>query len=125
MMFGVVNDSCEAIIKVTVGRADAPKMTIEALIDTGFTSFLALPISIIESLDLPWHFSDTGTLGDGSEVVFEIYTGHIIWDGQVEVVDVVASEAMPLVGMGLLYGFKFQVEVVEGGIVSIEAIRSA
>jgi clan AA aspartic protease len=123
MMFGVVNDSCEAIIKVTVGRADAPKMTIEALIDTGFTSFLALPGSIIESLDLPWHFSDTGTLGDGSEVVFEIYTGHIIWDGQVEVVDVVASEAMPLVGMGLLYGFKFQVEVVEGGIISIEAIR--
>jgi hypothetical protein len=27
MMFGVVSDSCEAIIKVTVGRADAPKIT--------------------------------------------------------------------------------------------------
>jgi clan AA aspartic protease len=123
MMFGVVSDGCEAIIKVTVGRADAPKITIEALIDTGFTSFLALPSSIIESLELPWHFSDTGTLGDGREVVFEIYTGHVIWDGQVQVVDVVASEAMPLVGMGMLYGFKFQVEVVEGGIISIEAIR--
>jgi predicted aspartyl protease len=46
MMFGVVSDGCEAIIKVTVGRADAPKITIEALIDTGFTSFLALPSSI-------------------------------------------------------------------------------
>jgi clan AA aspartic protease len=123
MMFGVVSDGCEAIIKVTVGRADAPKITIEALIDTGFTSFLALPSSIIESLGLPWHFSDIGTLGDGSEVVFEIYTGHVIWDGQVEVVDVVASEAMPLVGMSLLYGFRLQVEVVEGGIVNIEAIR--
>ncbi len=122
-MFGVVSDSCEAIVKVTVGRADAPKITVEALIDTGFTSFLSLPISMITSLGLPWHFSDIGTLGDGSEVVFEVYTGHVIWDGQIQVVDVVASESMPLVGMGLLYGFKFQVEVVEGGMITIEAIR--
>jgi clan AA aspartic protease len=123
MMFGVVSDNCEAIIKVAVGRADGPKVTIDALIDTGFTSFLSLPIAMIESLGLPWHFSDTGTLGDGSEIVFEIYTGNIIWDGQSQVIDVVASEAMPLVGMGLLYGFKFQVEVVEGGVITIESVR--
>jgi clan AA aspartic protease len=123
MMFGVVSASCEAILKVTIGRADSPKITIDAVIDTGFTSFLSLPISVIESLELPWHFSDTGTLGDGSEVVFDIYTGHIIWDGQIQSIDVVASEAMPLVGMSLLYGFKLQVEVVEGGIIRIEAIR--
>jgi clan AA aspartic protease len=123
MMLGVVSDSCEAIIKVTVGRADAPKITVDALIDTGFTSFLSLPISTIKSLKLPWHFSDVGTLGDGSEVIFEIYTAHIIWDGKVQAVDVVASEAMPLVGMSLLYGFKLQIEAIEGGIVTIEAIR--
>ncbi|MGI0491325.1 clan AA aspartic protease [Alkalinema pantanalense CENA528] len=123
MMFGVVSDSCEAIIKVTIGGAETPKVTVDALIDTGFTSFLALPRSVIESLGLPWHFSDVGTLGDGSEVIFEVYTGHVIWDGAVQIIDVVASEAMPLVGMGLLYGFKLQIEAVEGGIVAIEAIR--
>ncbi len=123
MMFGVVSENCEAIIKVTIGPADGPKVTIDALIDTGFTSFLALPRSTIESLRLPWHFSDVGTLGDGSEVIFEVYTGHIIWDGSIQIIDVVASEAMPLVGMGLLYGFKLQVEAVEGGIVTIETIR--
>jgi hypothetical protein len=47
----------------------------------------------------------------------------VIWDGAVQIIDVVASEAMPLVGMGMLYGFKLQVEAVEGGIVTIEAIR--
>ena len=123
MMFGVVSDNCEAIIKVTIGRADGPKITIDALIDTGFTSFLALPRSTIESLGLPWHFSDVGTLGDGSEVIFEVYTGHIIWDGAIQIIDVVASEAMPLIGMSLLYGFKLQVEAIEGGIVTIETIR--
>ena len=64
MMFGMVSNSCEAIIKVTVGRSDAPKIIVDALIDTGFTSFLSLPSSLIESLRLPWHFSDIGTLGD-------------------------------------------------------------
>ncbi len=125
MMFGVVNDTCEAIIKVAVGRANSSKITIDALIDTGFTSFLSLPLSMIESLELPWSCRDVGTLGDGSEVVFEMYTASIIWDGQIQVVDVVASEAAPLVGMSLLYGFKFQVEAIEGGIVTIEAIRTS
>ncbi len=93
MMFGVVNDSCEAIIKVAVGHGNLPKIMVDAVIDTGFTSFLSLPSSIIVSLGLPWSCRDFGTLGDGSEVVFEMYTASIIWDGQVKTIDVVASEA--------------------------------
>jgi clan AA aspartic protease len=122
MMFGRVNDNCEAIIKVAVGRIDSPKIAVDAVIDTGFTSFLSLPLSIITELDLTWHYRDVGTLGDGSEVVFELYKASVIWDGQNKMVDVVASDAEPLVGMGLLYGFKLQVEAVEGGYVTIEAM---
>jgi predicted aspartyl protease len=46
MMFGVVNDNCEALIKVAVGRIGSPKITIDAVIDTGFTSFLSLPLKV-------------------------------------------------------------------------------
>jgi clan AA aspartic protease len=123
MMFGVVNDNCEAIIKVAVGRIDSPKIAVDAVIDTGFTSFLSLPLSIITELDLTWHYRDSGTLGDGSEIIFDLYKASVIWDGQNKLIDVVASEADPLVGMGLLYGFKLQVEAVEGGRVTIEAMR--
>jgi clan AA aspartic protease len=122
MMFGVVNDNCEAIIKVAVGRVDAAKIAVDAVIDTGFTSFLSLPLSIITELDLTWHYRDVGTLGDGSEIIFELYKAAVIWDGQRKLIDVVASEADPLVGMGLLYGFKLQVEAVEGGRVTIETM---
>ncbi len=122
MMFGVVNDNCEAIIKVAVGCLGSPKIAVDAVIDTGFTSFLSLPLSIITELDLTWHYRDIGTLGDGSEVVFELYKAAVIWDGQNKIIDVVASDADPLVGMGLLYGFKLQVEAVEGGRVTIEAM---
>ena len=123
MMFGAVNNNCEAIIKVAVGRIGSPKVTVDAVIDTGFTSFLSLPLSMITDLGLPWHYRDVGTLGDGSEVVFEIYKATVIWDGQNQIVDVAASEADPLVGMGLLYGFKLQIEAVEGGLVTIEALK--
>ncbi len=122
MMFGVVNDSCEAIIKVAVGHGNLPKIMVDAVIDTGFTSFLSLPSSIIVSLGLPWSCRDFGTLGDGSEVVFEMYTASIIWDGQVKTIDVVASEAEPLVGMGLLYGYDLRIQTVEGGTVVIQAL---
>jgi len=122
-MFGTVNNNCEAIIKVAVGRIGSPKITVDAVIDTGFTSFLSLPLSIITDLGLPWHYRDVGTLGDGSEVIFEIHKAAVIWDGQNQIVDVAASDADPLVGMGLLYGFKLQIEAIKGGTVTIEALK--
>ncbi len=123
MMFGVVNNNCEAVVKVAVGRIGSPKRIVDAVIDTGFTGFLSLPLSMIRELDLPWHYRDIGTLGDGSEVVFEIYKGAVIWDGQNKIIDVAASDAEPLVGMSLFYGFKLEIEAVEGGIVTIEALN--
>ena len=123
MMFGVVNNNCEAIIKVAVGPIGSPKITVDAVIDTGFTSFLSLPFSIITELGLPWHYRDVGTLGDGSEVIFEIYKAAVIWNGQNQIVDVAASDADPLVGMSLLYGFKLKIEAMEGGTVTIETLK--
>jgi clan AA aspartic protease len=123
MMQGWVNQSCEAMLPIVVGHGNSPKQMVEALIDTGFSGFLSLPSSIIEALGLPWIFSDSVTLGDGSEVVFQMYRATVIWDGKLKIVDVAASESEPLLGMSLLYGFKLQVEAVERGIVTLEAMR--
>jgi hypothetical protein len=47
----------------------------------------------------------------------------VIWYGQEQIINVVASDAEPLVGMGLLYGFKLQIEAIEGGRVTIEVLN--
>lgn len=110
MMQGFVNQSCEAIIPVVVGHSKARQQMVQAVIDTGFTGFLSLPSSLIESLELPWIFRDSATLGDGSEVLFDMYRASVIWHGQYQVVDVAASEAEPLVGMGLIMDLSFKLK---------------
>ncbi|ARI83829.1 hypothetical protein BH695_4550 [Microcystis aeruginosa PCC 7806SL] len=92
------------------------------MIDTGFDGFLSLPSEIITRLGLPWTISNPATLGDGSEVLFDFYTATVIWDGQYREVDIAASETEPLLGMAMLYGYRLQVDNVEGGIVEIKAL---
>ncbi len=122
MMQGWMNQNCEAMLPIVVGHGNTSNRMVEALIDTGFTGFLSLPLSMIGSMELPWIFSDSVTLGDGSEVTFQMYRATVIWDGQLKVVDVAASESEPLLGMSLLYGFKLQIEAVERGTVTIEGM---
>jgi predicted aspartyl protease len=66
--------------------------------------------------------SHTATLGDGSQTVFDFYTGTVIWDGHYYKIDIAESETEPLLGMAMLYGYRLQVDNVEGGIVKIEAL---
>jgi clan AA aspartic protease len=122
MMLGFVNQNCEAMISIVIGYDHSPKQMVNAVIDTGFTGFLSLPLATINNLGLSWFFRDIGTLGDGSEVVFDMYKGIVIWDGKIKVVDVAASETQPLLGMSLLRGYRLQIDAVEGGQVIISSL---
>lgn len=95
---------------------------INAVIDTGFNGFLTLPSSAIAALALLWQMTDTVTLGDGSKALFDLFTATVIWDGQYREIDIAESETEPLIGMSLLYGYRLQVDAIEGGIVKIESL---
>ena len=122
MMQGVVNLRYEATLTVVVGNSNHQLQAIETVIDTGFTGFLSLPSAIIATLNLPWSASDIVTLGDGSETLFDLYTAIVIWDGQYRDIYIAESETEPLLGMAMLYGYRLQVDAIEGGIVKIEAL---
>jgi clan AA aspartic protease len=124
MMQGYVNRNCEATILVVV-RNNAKLKTINAVIDTGFTGFLSLPNEIITELDLLWSYRDRGTLGDGSEVLFDIYDAVAIWDGKSQEIEVNSAETDPLIGMSLLRGYRLQVDTIEGGLVIITDLSVA
>jgi clan AA aspartic protease len=122
MMQGVVNLRCEATLTVVVGNSNRKLEAFNTVIDTGFSGFLSLPSSMIASLSLPWSASDIVTLGDGSETLFDLYTAIVIWDGQYREIYIAESETEPLLGMALLYGYRLQVDAVEGGLVKVEAL---
>ena len=124
MMQGYVNQNYEAMLSLVVRNGDKLK-SITAVIDTGFTGFLSLPIATIRELELSWSYRDRATLGDGSEVLFDIYDGMVIWGGQYREMEINAAETEPLIGMSLLRGYRLQVDTVQGGLVTISELPIA
>ena len=108
MMLGIVNQNCEATMRLVVGNATTQRQMIDAVIDTGFTGFLTLPLTVITSLNLQLYGREEGTLGDGNVCIFDVYPGFVIWDGELQRIDINAAETVPLVGMSLLYGYRMR-----------------
>lgn len=124
MIHGIVDRNCEATTRLVVGNADIRRQVVDAVIDTGFTGFLTLPLAVLTTLNLRAYSREEGTLGDGSTCVFDVYSGFVIWDGAFRRVDINASEASPLVGMSLLYGYRVQFDTIEGGAVTIQSLNN-
>jgi clan AA aspartic protease len=118
MIFGFVHNR-EAIVQLAVVGDQQKKQGIRAVIDTGFTGSLTLPPTIIANLELAWFAQQEGFLGDGSRRTFDVYRGTVIWDGQLRVIEINASDTAPLVGMALLEVFELRLQAHEGGSVAI------
>lgn len=122
MMQGPVNQRCEATLSIALRNNKTAQM-VDAVIDTGFSGFLTLPSDIIATLGLSWEGRDIATLGDGTFCTFEVYIGRVIWDGQYREIYINESETVPLIGMQLLRGYDLRIQAIEGGLVTIEALK--
>ena len=124
MMQGIVDQNCEATLRLVISNSDSQRQVIDAVIDTGFTGFLTLPLLVLTNLQLRAYRREEGTLGNGSTCIFDVYRGLVNWDGEFRRIDINASETAPLVGMSLLYGYRIQLDAIEGGIVTVQSLRS-
>lgn len=122
MIIGNVNANREAIVQLAVLGENQQRQGIRAIIDTGYTGFLTLPLTMITALDLTWYMQQEGFLGDGSLCLFNVYEASVIWDGQVRTIEINESETDPLVGMGLLEGYELIIQGVADGLVTITAL---
>jgi clan AA aspartic protease len=123
MIHGVVSRNREATISLVIVNENRQTKLITAVIDTGYTGYLSLPSEIITELNLSWTGIDRGTLGDGSEVTFEVYAARVIWDGEYRDIPINEAETDPLVGISLLYGYDLHIQTVEGGSVTIKQLE--
>jgi clan AA aspartic protease len=119
---GTVTDEGEAMLHLVVLADQGQALQAEVVIDTGYTGTLTLPLDLISKLRLPLSGKSRGVLADGREITYETYDGTVIWHGQQLEIRIDAVNSDPLLGMGLLYGSKLTIEVVEGGEVVIREL---
>jgi clan AA aspartic protease len=115
----------EGRIRLKVRGSQRHEQEIEAVIDTGYTEWLTLPPSLIASLGLRWETLGRAILADGSERIFEIYSGEVLWDGEVRRISIDEANTEPLVGMALLSGYELKMQVRPGGKVTIKRLPQA
>ena len=122
MIEGRVNANGEATVHLILRDDAGEEQTVEAIIDTGFTGYLTLPAGLIGRLGLSWLGRGRALLADGSLHVFDMYIGTVMWNGRYRTIEVDEANTEPLAGMGLIRGHSLRVDVVEDGIVRIEAL---
>ena len=122
MIAGVFSDR-EARVPLVVVGPSGQEQGVAAIVDTGFSGYLTLPVSVIEALELPWLGRGRALVGDGSRQAFDLYAATVVWDDEPLPVQVASTETEPLLGIGMMYGHELRIQVVEDGAVSIEALE--
>ena len=121
MIEGSVSTALQPVISLTLRGPSGRTARLDAVVDTGFNSFLTLPAALVRELDLPFSGRDYIFLADGSEVLLNVHTVTVMWDGEPRRVSAFAVDATPLAGMALLERHRLLVEVEEEGRVVIQA----
>jgi clan AA aspartic protease len=123
MITGVITSDREAVIRLTVRGPRRREIQVEAVIDTGFDGHLSLRRPLIAALHLPWKRRGLAQLADGSESVFDIYEGTVLWHRRVRRIAVDEAATAPLVGMALLECCELKMQVRARGAVTIKSLR--
>jgi clan AA aspartic protease len=119
MIRGVVNVHHEATVRLRVRGPSGIESGVDAIVDSGFTASLALPVTVVTALGLTRQSGGSALLADGSVRQFDICAAEVAWGRIWRPVLVYAVGGEPLLGMRLLAGHKLVIEVVPGGLVEI------
>src|SRR4051794_22122826 len=106
MITGTVTLDREATLRLKVQGLTGREREIDAVIDTGFTGQLILPLAVIEELGLSWLTQAQAVMANGQIETFDVYSAFVSWDGQILRVMAEDADTEPLIGMSLLFGHK-------------------
>jgi clan AA aspartic protease len=119
MISGSVTAHHEAVIPLRLRDAGGSEVDLEAVIDSGFSGALVLPLATVTALGLLPQTRGRAVLADGSIREFDVYAVEVAWDGAWRSVLVSAVGNEVLIGMRLLRDHALRIDVVPGGAVEI------
>ena len=112
----------EATVRLEVWNTDDPTrtLTVEAMIDTGFSGHLSLPATLIDEIELAQLDHRSAVLANGEVSEFSVFAARVHWNGEDRLITVFETESRPLLGMAMLWGSKLTIDVSADGEVVIE-----
>lgn len=121
MISGIVTDG-HAIVSLRFRIPNRSDLSIEFVVDTGFTDQLCLPPEAVALLGLPFKYAMPVNLADNSQVILPVHEAIILWNGEEREVRVLATGRRPLLGTALLEEHELVVQFTEGGVVTIDEL---
>ena len=111
-----------ATLPVTFRLPGQPNITLEFIVDTGFTEFLTLPPAAVAAMQLPYLYTQGASLADATAIRLSVHGAIILWNGIEREVRVVATGRRPLLGTGMLDDQELRAQFRESGLVSVEEL---
>jgi len=91
MMQGYFGDKGELFFEIDLIATDRSVITVDALLDTGFTDWFAMDMQDVDSLG--WSYIKEQKMQTaGGEVAFNCYQGSVSFDGQELTIPVLVGE---------------------------------
>lgn len=103
-------------------QSNGRERSIEFILDSGFEGDLALPSSLLVGLEAVYVGEHPFALADLTYRTRPIYQIILDWHDEERVTEVISIKGNPLLGIGLLRDNLVQIEITEGGEVSVEPL---
>ena len=95
MIKGTVNAAYEAVIALRLQGPDGQTRDIEAVVDTGYSGFLTLPVALVAELGLHFAYMGQAFLANDAEVDFDVHYVTVLWDDQLRDIEADATGSTP------------------------------
>ena len=122
MIRGEVGQSREALIEIEVTGSETRRLSLSALLDTGFYGYLTLPPEVIRWLALTSAGQVVGELANGMRFDCNAYFATVSWHDRPRLVLVLEADSTPLLGTSLLWGNLVTLSMSVGGPVTIDEL---
>ena len=119
MTSGFISEFGEVVVPIDIFDQRGRLRRVEAIVDTGFDYFLALPVQLIQSLGLVWVGRRRMRVATEQTERFESFAAEVWWFGARRPVYVLQTQSEILIGTSLLWESQLTVQFWEGGSVNV------
>jgi clan AA aspartic protease len=120
VILGRVRDGFPRVTFEFVGREEP--VLVELVLDTGFDGDIALPPLILSKVAAEFQGERTVLMADRTPRRTAYYDVMVEWDGEHRTIEAMMVDGRPLLGNDALRGTSINIEMVDGGEVSIEVM---